>query len=91
MAEQIHDLTAEDRKVGVMVVSEDSGRFADVPYVDLGSDLDEVGRNLFDGMRRLDDLDVDVVLVRAPEREGVGETIWDRLYRAAEGRVIEVS
>lgn len=91
MAEQVRDLTAEDRKVGLMVVSEDSGHFADVSYVDLGSDLDEVGRNLFDGMRRLDDLDVDVVLVRAPEREGVGEAIWDRLYRAAEGRVIEVS
>lgn len=77
--------------VGVMATSEDADALAHIPQVVIGSNLNEVGHNLFDGLRQLDDLGVEIVLVRAPVREGVGETIWDRLYRAAEGRVIEVS
>lgn len=84
---------AGTQKIGILALSEDAERFPQqAAVVDLGSasDLDTVGRNLFDGLRRLDDWDADVIFVRAPERNGMGETIWDRLYRAAEGRVIEV-
>lgn len=81
----------DGQTVGVMATREDAAVLAHSPIMEIGSDLDEVGRNLFDGLRQLDDLGVDVVLVRAPVREGMGETIWDRLYRAAEGRVVEVS
>jgi len=84
---------AGKQKIGILALSEDAERFPqEAVVVDLGSaqDLDTVGRNLFDGLRRLDDWGADVIFVRAPERKGIGETIWDRLYRAAEGRVIEV-
>ncbi len=84
---------APTQKIGILALSEDADQFPQqAVVVDLGSsqNLDTVGRNLFDGLRRLDDWGADVIFVRSPERKGMGETIWDRLYRAAEGRVIQV-
>ena len=81
-----HEIAGDIAEVG-----EGVGDFKEGDRVNVGSGLVEVGGNLFEGRERLDDLDVDVGLVRAPEREGVGETMWERLYRAAEGGVIEVS
>ena len=33
---------------------------------------------------------VDVIVAAGPERQGLGAAVWDRLRRAAEGRVIAV-
>lgn len=81
-------------KVGVMTTMEDAHHFADLnlEIANLGSaaDLPQIGRRLFAQMRRLDSLRVDVILVRAPAQEGLGLTIWDRLFRAAEGKVFDL-
>jgi hypothetical protein len=63
-----------------------------VEIAELGSetDLPQIGRSLFAQMRRLDSLRVDAILVRAPTQEGLGLTIWDRLFRAAEGKVFDL-
>lgn len=93
MRAEISQLAGQGRTVGVLALSEDAAMLSSAGYlVDLGSGerLDEAGRRLFDGLRSLDDRDAEVIFVRAPERRGLGEAIWDRLYRAAEGRVIEV-
>lgn len=81
-------------KVGVMAVAEDARHFSglNLEIADLGSktDLPQIGRRLFAQMRRLDRLSVNVILVRAPVQEGLGLTIWDRLFRAAEGQVFDL-
>lgn len=93
MQSEISQLVAEGKTIGALALSEDAASLAAAAHlVDLGSAdrPDDVSRNLFDALRSLDVNAVDVILVRAPERKGLGETIWDRLYRAAEGRIIEV-
>jgi L-threonylcarbamoyladenylate synthase len=81
-------------RVGVMSTTEDAAHFAglNLELADLGSaaDLPQIGRRLFAQMRRLDSLHVDVILVRAPAQEGLGLTIWDRLFRAAEGQLFDL-
>lgn len=93
MHTEIARLVSQGKTVGALALSEDATSLnAAAHLADLGSAerLDDVSRNLFDGLRSLDDRAVDVIFVRAPSRKGLGEAIWDRLYRAAEGRVIEV-
>lgn len=95
---RLHDLASalvgQGYRVGVMATAEDAAHFADltVEMAELGSetDLPQIGRSLFAQMRRLDSLRVDVILVRAPKQEGLGLTIWDRLFRAAEGKVFDL-
>jgi L-threonylcarbamoyladenylate synthase len=41
-------------------------------------------------LRKLEARRVDVILARDVSREGLGLAVWDRLLRAAEGRVIQV-
>jgi L-threonylcarbamoyladenylate synthase len=80
-------------RVGVMLPNEEIGTFADlaVVIIPLGprDDLSQIGRRIFAGMRELDRRGVDRILARGVERTGIGLAIWDRLLRAAEGRVIE--
>jgi L-threonylcarbamoyladenylate synthase len=79
-------------RVGVMLPNEEIGEFADlaVVIIPLGprDDMDQIGRRIFAGMRELDRRGMQRILVREVERTGIGLAIWDRLVRAAEGRVI---
>lgn len=47
-------------------------------------------RALFASLRDLDAAGVDVILALGPTRAGLGTAVWDRLRRAAEGRVLAV-
>lgn len=95
---QIKSLTAElsgqGQKVGLLLVQEDAAALTGLPaeQIVLGSeaDLEQVGRNLFAALRELDQRGVDVILVRMPPKTSLGLTIWDRLYRAAQGNLIAV-
>ena len=57
--------------------------------VDETGALAEVAARLFSGLRALDAAGVDVIVTRDLGRGGLGLAIWDRLYRAAEGRVLD--
>ena len=95
MQETVRQLISEGKRVGLMLTVEDYPYFNQFPaeFKILGSEnhLDRLAANLFAAMRELDKAQVEVILVRDYGREGLGLAIWDRLLRAAEGRVIHVS
>jgi L-threonylcarbamoyladenylate synthase len=82
------------KRVGILVLDEEHTFFAGLgaQIVSLGSknDLENVGHNLFAGLRTLDGMGVEVILVRGFEPVGLGSAIQDRLRRAAEGHIIYV-
>ncbi len=94
MREAVEELLREGKRVGLLVPSEDYATLREfrVEFSLLGpeSDLNQVGFNLFSGMRDLDSREVDVILVRGFGLDGLGLAIWDRLVRAAEGNIIHV-
>jgi L-threonylcarbamoyladenylate synthase len=100
MQAEARSLAQTQRRVGLLLVDEDLSSFADLPAetARLGpeADSEEVGRRLFAGLRDLDGRGVEVILARVPAfagmaREGLGLAIWDRLFRAAEGRVLNTA
>jgi L-threonylcarbamoyladenylate synthase len=93
MREKISELLGAGKKIGLLLPSEDIQALdLDVESVDLGSenDLEKVGKNLFSGLRELDNLELDVILVRSLNSEGLGLAILDRMIRASEGKMIIV-
>jgi hypothetical protein len=52
---------------------------------------ESIAHHLFAALRELDDLDVDVILARDFGDAGLALAVRDRLTRAAEGRLVDVS
>ena len=93
MSETAQKHLVAGRRVGVLVADEDACTFdSPVVTVRLGArrDLATISSNLFAGLRYLDSQQVDVILSRDFGQEGLGSALWDRLIRAAEGRVVMV-
>jgi L-threonylcarbamoyladenylate synthase len=88
------EYATQGKTIGVMVPEEQRQHFLGLPclLVSLGStfDFETIARNLFAALRHLDQQGVDVILTPAVAQQGLGLAIWDRLIRAAEGKVIEV-
>ncbi len=88
------ELFAGGQRVGLLTVQEDAETLSGLPadQIILGSesDLEQVGRNLFAALRELDRRGVDAIIVRMPPKASLGLTIWDRLYRAAQGNILSV-
>jgi len=75
---------AHGRSVGLLVRADQREACAGChPYFVLGDGMDEIARNLYAGLRALDALGVNDILVTAVPREGLGEAIADRLMRAS--------
>ncbi len=83
----------EGRRVGVICDRESAAAFrslgAEVAVTGAGGDLAATGARLFAAMRELDGAGVDVMLARDVGRQGLGLAIWDRLVRAANGKVVD--
>lgn len=80
-------------RVGVMVPEEEACHLgSDVVVMNPGSfaDLEGVASRLFEILRALDREGVDYILALAPPKRGIGLAIFDRLFKAAGSRVIEV-
>lgn len=78
---------AQGRSVGLLLAEEDLPTFATLMCrtFALGSsdDLETIARNLYAGMRSLDDRGAQVILTRDFGQDGLGLAIRDRLSRAA--------
>ncbi|MCB0024376.1 MAG: L-threonylcarbamoyladenylate synthase [Caldilinea sp.] len=86
-------LHSKGLRAGLLVPDEESPLYAGLQaeVVGLGpsADLLAVARYLFARLRELDSLGVDLILAREVDAAGLGLAIRDRLFRAAEGRVLD--
>jgi L-threonylcarbamoyladenylate synthase len=92
MLEMGRELSQAGKRVGLLTTESDAAFFADAGFdvFFLGDDLAQISSRLFTGLRELEARGVDAILARDVPREGLGLAVWDRLLRAAEGRVIQV-
>lgn len=88
MREQI----ARHRRVGVLTSDAEAGAFEDdnVVVIGLGAGAEQAARRLFTALRAFDKAGVELILARAPEKQGLGLAVWDRLLRASAGSLVEV-
>lgn len=95
MCDTAQRLASNQKRVGILVSDDEAEKFthlgARVISLGASTDLPAIGRRLFGAMRALDAQQVDAILVHSFAREGLGEAIWDRLLRAAEGRVVTIA
>ncbi|MEO0435718.1 MAG: L-threonylcarbamoyladenylate synthase [Pseudomonadota bacterium] len=93
-AENCADAEAAGQRSGVLALATDELAFPANTLVERlpkDSSLAGVSNALFAAIRTLDSQGCDIILARDFGRSGLGEAIWDRLLRAAEGKVIDVA
>ena len=102
LAGEARTQAAAGRRVGVLAPDEDLVALAPelaaiasqgrVIVASLGKCAEpaEAAQRLFAALRWLDGETVDVIVASGPVRDGLGAAVWDRLRRAAEGRVVPV-
>ena len=90
--EMVHNYMDEGKKVGILSSKENSNLYHQGEVIVLGSvsELGEVAHNLFEALRRFDDIGVDLILSEAFQEEGVGIAIMNRLKKAAGYDIINV-
>jgi L-threonylcarbamoyladenylate synthase len=91
MGEMSAELQSQGQHIGILLADADEQNFEGATIFRLGADLSQIAGNLFVGLRALDAQGVDAILVRDYGRSGLGLAIWDRLLRAAQGRVVMVN
>ncbi|MGG7059919.1 L-threonylcarbamoyladenylate synthase [Clostridium nigeriense] len=90
--EIVQNYIDNQKKVAILSTEELSGRFPLGEVITLGSEknLYDVARNLFEALRKCDDINVDYILCQAFEEKGVGLAIMNRLNKAAGFDILEV-
>jgi L-threonylcarbamoyladenylate synthase len=102
LSAEVRTHVASGRRVGVLAPDEDLTALAPeiaavsshgrVVVATLGrrGEPAQAAQRLFAALRTLDGEGVDVIVASGPERHDLGAAVWDRLRRAAEGRVVAV-
>ncbi len=81
----------KDEGVFALCYKEDAGAL-DVPFLTYGSEADfaEQGANLFNALRKLDEIGCRICFAHAPKKGGIGLAVYNRLIRAAGFEVISL-
>ena len=81
-----------NKKVCILTTDESKDRYDEGIIISLGkiSDLNTVAKNLFEILRKCDDLCADIILSESFQRKGIGIAIMNRLDKAAGFNIIEV-
>ncbi|HBK68882.1 MAG TPA: threonylcarbamoyl-AMP synthase [Firmicutes bacterium] len=95
LAEEILQEVSAGKKVGLLAYDEDQSFFPRVPglsFFSLGKRLNpaEGAERLYNLLRLCDQVGVEQIYAVAPPRVGVGEAIFNRLWKASGGRAEEI-
>lgn len=79
----------KDKKVALVLSDETATTLEIKDYIKLGSlaSFEQVARNLFSILRKIEELPVDIILIEGVEPAGLGRSIFDRL-KAVSSKVI---
>lgn len=88
----IENYIEKNKSVAVLTTDENINKFNKGKIISLGSreNLDEIARNLFESLRKCDDLGVEYILCQGFDEKGVGLAIMNRLNKAAGYDIIDI-
>lgn len=90
--DRAQDEEAKGKRVGLLVTEENRDRYAGDNVIVMGSLKDKrtIAHGLFHAIRRMDELDVDIILCESVEEDQIGMAIMNRLLKAAGGNRISL-
>ena len=92
ISKMLENYIDKNNKVAILTTDENLSRFNKGEIISLGSEkeLSQIAQNLFEALRKCDDLGVQYILCQGFEEDGVGLAIMNRLNKAAGYDIIDV-
>lgn len=92
MVDKINELLSEYENPVVISCAENMEMYNIENKIDIGSkkNLEEISKNLFTDLRKVDKYNPDIVIIEGVEKSGIGLAIMNRLIRACEYNYIEI-
>lgn len=92
MVDKINELLSEYENPVVISCTENIELYNTENKIDIGSkkNLEEISKNLFTDLRKVDKYNPDIVIIEGVEKSGIGLAIMNRLIRACEYNYIEI-
>jgi len=92
IGELIAEYRSQGKKTGVLASVETVREYPADESIAVGSrnGLEAVARNLFNGLRSLDRMNVDIIIAEGYPEKGLGAAIMNRLKKAAGNNIIQV-
>jgi len=90
MVNRIKEEIKKYEKVLIISTEENVLKYDCENIIKMGSDLEEISKNIFKILRQVDNYKVDKVIIEGVEKKGLGLAIMNRLIRACEYNFIEV-
>lgn len=91
LVRKINELASKKQHVLIISTTENLDRYHSDYILEVGSqkNLDEISKNIFSTLRKVDHYPVDLVLIEGVSKEGLGLAIMNRLIRACGYHYIE--
>lgn len=90
LVERINEEIKLDKNVLVLGRTNNLDKYKTDNKLDMGDSLEDISKNIFTLLRKVDKYNVDLVIIEGVKREGLGLAIMNRLIRACEHNYIEV-
>lgn len=90
--EMVQNYIGENKIVGIMCTDETKSEYKNQIVISLGSrkNMKTIGKNLFEVLRKFDDLNVDIILSEAFEEKEFGVAVMNRLKKSAGFDIIDI-
>lgn len=90
LVERINQEMELEKNVLVLGKTSNLDKYKTDSKLDMGDSLEDISKNIFTLLRKVDKYNVDLVIIEGVKREGLGLAIMNRLIRACEHNYIEV-
>ncbi len=90
MVDYINEATKKYRNPLIVCHTKNLKRYNSNNIIDMGETLEEVTKNIFKILRKVDSYNPDIVLIEGVQKDGLGLAIMNRLIRASEHNYIEL-
>lgn len=90
LIEKINEEIKLEKNVLVLARTSNLSKYKTENKLDMGDTLEEISKNIFSLLRKVDKYNVDLVIIEGVEKQGLGLAIMNRLIRACEHNYIEI-
>lgn len=90
LVERINQEIDLEKNVLVLGKTSNLDKYNTENKLDMGDNLEDISKNIFTLLRKVDKYNVDLVIIEGVKRDGLGLAIMNRLIRACEHNYIEI-